>query len=229
MKKLLLNTTFASACVFSTSQAATITYVDALHGLGGNTFSTTQGAPSADNSSWLANPAFDGDSTENNTQWNGRTFNGAGGTVYQAQPAAGGSIPELTTQITGLADGTYDIWIYYTENVNNGQNWFIDAGFTSGSLTTYGAINGTTVVDASSQTFSNSTDANFSGGAAAYLGQQTVVGGSTVDVFINHPGGNGGANRTVYNGVGYELIPEPSSTALSGMTAGLLLFRRKRV
>lgn len=221
-------TAFVSLAAFVSTSHADITYVDALQGSSGNTFGTgLDGNAPNDTNTWLGPDIGSGAS---NTQWTPRTFNGAGGTIYQALTDAGGSIPELTTQVSGLADGTYDIWVYYTE-AGGSNNWFIDAGFTSGSLTTYEDIGSTNVVDAGSQTFTNQGHgADFSGGAAAYIGQQTVSGGSAINVFINHPGGNGGGNRTVYNGVGYSLVavPEPGSVAMLGLGAFGLLVRRRR-
>ncbi|MFK7911465.1 MAG: hypothetical protein AB8F34_12830 [Akkermansiaceae bacterium] len=54
------------AITVTTSQAA-ITYIDAQEGLSGNTFSTTQGALAADNSSWLSVGTSNGSS-----QWGNR-------------------------------------------------------------------------------------------------------------------------------------------------------------
>ncbi|MFK7911466.1 MAG: PEP-CTERM sorting domain-containing protein [Akkermansiaceae bacterium] len=62
------------------------------------------------------------------------------------------------------------------------------------------------------------------------LGQRTVSGGSNIDVFIEQLGASG-ADRTWYDGVGYELVttvPEPSSTALLGLGGLALILRRRR-
>lgn len=57
----------------------------------------------------------------------------------------------------------------------------------------------------------------------------TVLAGSTeINVFIDDLSGQGQGNRTWYDGVGFEQIPEPS-VSLLGALGGLALLRRRRM
>jgi hypothetical protein len=201
MKQLKL--TFIALCALATASSfGAITYVDALEG--SNTYAT---GGSLTNTSWVGTA---GD------QWEMRTdVEGNEDTLFQASNPV-----ELTTELSGLADGTYTIWAFYwdqTESDNN--NWILSAGLTSGSLTSYSSpgepavTNCTTnaVVDADTLSFTTSvkttginTARNLFG---INLGQAVVSGGSVVNVYIDN---NINAlsppddNRTWYDGVGYE-------------------------
>ena len=87
----------------------------------------------------------------NSTQWDART----GANQRQALPSIACSsatdtgnpstIPQLTTRSSGLADGTYTIWVFFWDQVGDQigapRTGCISAGLTSGSLTTYRAPN----------------------------------------------------------------------------------------
>ncbi|WOO40637.1 PEP-CTERM sorting domain-containing protein [Rubellicoccus peritrichatus] len=224
---------FASTVIAGLSASAQITVVDAVEGASGNTFAT---GGSLANTSWIE---FNDSSGENNTQWrlrNSSTNNGFGSTAFQAQVGTLGSTPELTTQITGLADGVYDIYVFFTDF----GDWNISAGLTSGSLTTYEGLNaggdsgGTTAGVVQSDTLNLdlgglSAPGSPSNHFAVNIGQTTVTGGSAINVFINHDAGVGNFNRTFYDAVGYAAVPEASHYALllTGGAAAALLVRRK--
>lgn len=236
-------TTLIGLVACSASAHAAITYVDAQEGINGNTYAT---GGSLGVTGWI-------DSTSNTAgiddeTWSKR-FGGTpgwtehnGGDVIQAlvTSAVTDTLPEITTEITGLADGTYNVWVFFWEQtVSNTQNWVIDAGLTVGSTATYsspdGAIVGTdstTPVNADTLTFTNTVSVLGAGGNQGMygvnLGQVTVAGGSDINVYIDKVFGAGSNNRTIYDGVGYELaVPEPSSSLLVALGA-LGLIRRRR-
>lgn len=222
MKQTLCSAATASLATAALFAAATnlnaqITFVDAIHGASGNTLKT---GSSLSDETWVNNA---NNSTANNTQWVTRSTWGNGGTVYQSIISNSGSFPEITTQITGLADGTYDIWAFFWDNVTtNAEKWMLSAGLTSGALTTYsndtvsGSIT-TGVVNASTLIFSNSPTITQTAGAPAItynmfgvkIGQALVTGGTTINVYVdrNFIGASATQNRVWFDGVGYESVP----------------------
>ncbi|BCX46732.1 hypothetical protein HAHE_06400 [Haloferula helveola] len=227
------------------SLSAAITYVDAVHGASGNTYET---GGSAGDTAWLN---LTDSSDEDQDQWRLRTgaSRGVGDTIFHARDNGsqdgGDTIPELTIELPGLADGTYNIYVFFWDDpnsVNNTQN--IDAGLTSGNLTTYGAdnplINGeaaTVAALASSYSYSGTDPStatlfNTWNLHAAQVGQAVVSGGSTVLVYVDHSQPTTGLTstaqvRTLFDGVGYELVPEPSTALLGVLGAFTLLIRRR--
>lgn len=223
---------------------AAITYVDAQEGAGGNTFATggslaatdwidtTSNAAGVDNANWMKRSG-------GNPGWSQHN----GGDVIQGLVTTGNSntLGEITTQISGLADGNYNVWVFFWEQiVSDTQDWVIDAGITSGSLTSYSSpagpvtgSNSTLPVNANTLDFSNSPSVVGAGGNqnmfAVNLGQVAVVGGSDIEIYVDKLFGNGSNNRTIFDGVGYELapVPEPSSSLLIAL-AGLALAARRR-
>ncbi len=209
-----------------------ITYIDAVAGASGNTFAT--GGSLAD-VSWIEDPES---AASNETQWNLRTgIEGNGDSVFQAQHeiAISNDMPELTTQITGLADGTYQMWAFYWDQVDSDtQNWTISAGLTSGSLTSYSSPDEPAVTGATSEHVSNAGGltfttpvevvAGFNGSIylrklfGVNLGQVKVSGGDPVDVYVDNLVGKGSNNRTWFDGVGYQPVLMPQ-LRLTGFVA----------
>ena len=232
-----------SAASAPSAAFAAVTYIDAVHGTGGNTSAT--GGTLAD-TSWIN---FTDSSNEDQNQWRLRpgTNRGAGDSIYQARDNGGDTIPELMTQLTGLADGTYNLYAFFWDDASSVSNTHnLDAGLVSGSLTTYGAdnplLNGsaaTIAPFASTLTYAGldpSTATLFNSNSnlhAALIGQATVSGGSAINIFTDHSQSTAGTTstaqvRSFYDGVGYELVPEPSTTALLGLGGLALIFRRRR-
>ena len=219
--------TALSLVAFTSAGHAAITYVDAAFNTGGNTFAT---GGSLGNTTWVDDTNTNAD---DNTKWHRRTGFSNGSDFFQARVAATGSMPELTTQVTGLADGNYNVWVFFWDAANT-NTWNIAAGLTSGAsnLTTYsfdGAGNKTAPVATSTLNFSN-TVLKTEDDRVMYgvnLGQRSVASGSAINVYVNHLTGTGGDNRTWYDGVGYEAVPEPSALLLGALGA-LALLRRRR-
>lgn len=64
---------------------------------------------------------------------------------------------------------------------------------------------------------------------AVYLGETTLSGATEIDVYVDMLiEGSTSETRTWYDGVGYEAVPEPSSTALLGLGGLSLILRRRR-
>jgi acetyl esterase/lipase len=211
-----------------------ITYVDAVEGTAGNTFKT---GGSLGDTTWVGPDA----STNNQTQWNkrGATNEGNGDTLFQGSVTSGNTLPQLTTRLSGLADGSYKIWAFYWDQVDSGtQNWILSAGLASGSLTTFSSpghpeVGGTVktgVSNAAALTFSNPVKFQAGWDGAKFLrnlfginlGEVTVAGGSPVHVYLDNHLNGGSNNRAWYDGVGYQRsgespLPPPTYTRLLGV------------
>ena len=228
------NLILLSAFIVSTlgfAQAKTITYTDAVQGASGNTFAT---GGSLSDTTWLDTTT--NSSALNNTEWQLRTPFGNDGTVFQGLINDATNFPELTTQVTGVSDGTYTVWAFFWDDSAAVQQWSIDAGLTSGALTHYEIGDATA---ASTLTFSTSVMTTESTRTmyGANLGTVTIAGGlnitqgtgnNTINIFVDDTNAGSSEDRVWYDGVGIA-IPEPSSFAfLTAGLAGLLTLRRRR-
>ncbi|MCH7229006.1 alpha/beta hydrolase [Haloferula sp. A504] len=190
-----------------------ITYVDAAEGSGGNTF-VTGGTPA--DTSWMV---VDVSSTDDD-QWSKRTtVEGNGGTLFQAMPNGSPDlIPELTTRLSGLADGDYELYAFYWDQIDSDtQNWVLSAGLTSGVMTAYSSPGEPAVAGATATGVNHAADLSFADPAPAvvaggglrklfgiHLGRGTVSGGSAVDVRIDLLlNGSSTTTRAWFDGVGY--------------------------
>jgi acetyl esterase/lipase len=203
-----------------------ITYVDASVVTGRNAFLSSDPA----NTTWLN--TTQSSPTANNTQWVVRYGADFGiNDSYLQSIATSGDFPQITTRLTGLADGNYTIWAFFWEQVvSTTQNWGISAGLTSGSLTTYSApLTGHSRPGTNTADVSNAANLDFvttpkvqqvddgSGGFlqnlfGVNLGQVTVAGGSAVDVFIDNNLVGTTNWRVVFDGVGYQPTGEEPDT-----------------
>ncbi len=178
-----------------------------------------------------------------NDLWRSRPSFGTNG-IFEADGNAGAEdAPELVTQIAGLNPGqTYRVWVnFYDVDNDANQNWGIQAGFSSGSLTAFSDSDGpggpnpipgsVDSVLASSFSYEGTAPSFDDGGGrllnAGYLGTAVAVGGE-ISVFIDDlDTGVTSNNRAWYDGVSYEVVPEPTVALLGGL--GLLgLLRRRR-
>lgn len=229
LNRLILTTSLLAA--LAAPAHAAITYIDAVEGVGGNT-RISGGLQS--NIDWVGAET----SGTNNDQWSKRlTIGGNGGTIFQALPGGDpAGIPELTTTIA-LADGPYDVWVFFWTNVTNvQQNWVISTGLASDSLLTYNASSqpsltgvtnsGVFAGDLDFTVAITSTEPNRELYGVKF--ENVEVTGGSLDVYVDMliDGGNT-TQRVNYDGVGYELIPEPSTALLGGLGLLALLSRRR--
>lgn len=115
--------------------------------------------------------------------------------------------PELTMTVSGLANGTYSVYgVYWAK-----EDWNINMGLTSGSLSNYNKDNGTAT--------GNYREADLLE-YQALLGQVTVTDGS-FRVYVDDSDSGG---RSWFDGVTY--VPEPATMVLLA-AGGLALLRRR--
>ena len=195
-----------------------ITYVDAVEGAAGNTFKT---GGSLSDITWVGPDSSSG----SQTLWNKRGVSSDvnSDTAFQGSVSSGNTLPQLTTRLSGLADGTYKIWAFYWDQVDSAtQNWILSAGLSSASLTTYSStghpdVAGTIktgVTNATALTFSNSVKVQGGWDGTKFLrnlfgvnlGEVTIAGGSPINVYLDNNLNGGSNNRVSYDGVGYQSI-----------------------
>jgi hypothetical protein len=229
MKKLIVTTSLILAGI-SASEAA-FTYLDASAGLSGNT--------TLANGSTFTPPLNGTTGTDNN--WEQRTTFGSGGNIFEA----GGeqfteNAPEIRTVISGLTPGaTVAIYVNFWDPTSAVEDWNVRAGLASnvGANTLYTAadatieLGSTAAVLASTLTYGSGPSIFLEGGRdllAGYLGTATADINGQIPVFIDDRNAATTVNlRTWYDGVSYEVIPEPA-TALLGAFGLLGLLRRRR-
>ena len=219
MMKLLrfapLGALTALGLVASMAQATPITYVDA----------STSNTTLADGTAYTPEDPFVND----DDLWGLRTF-GNSSTVYNSNDSnsnPGEDAPELRTTISGLTAGSsYKVYTYFWGNGTSGNvQWDVMTGLVSGALTSYDWTNATDISGETPSTyFTNVPDVIVAAGNGDLLevSHGTVVadGSGNINIYVDDFPGN--PNRTWYDGVGYSLIPEPTSFVLLGI-GGLLL------
>jgi len=139
----------------------------------------------------------------NGSPISGWTFNASAGNEGSVLAATAG-VSALKTELTGLADGDYDVFAYFWADQSN--DWRIQAGLAAGSLQLY-RDNG--AQQAESSQFDGSVALSGGGGFLyrAYLGRSQVSGGSTITAFIDDFA-TGSTTRAWYDGLGYALVTD---------------------
>lgn len=152
--------------------------------------------------------------------WTLREFSGVqGDNVLEADGPGQEDASLLTTTVTGVTPGVYDVYVIYHRN--GPGDWGVQAGFPGGPLTEY----------RSNGTLTGNTSA---GGAIseyqAMIGQVTSTGSISVNVDELATNVGGADQRAWYDGISYAPVPEPSAAALGliALGAGGLPRRRRR-
>ena len=130
---------------------------------------------------------------------------------------------DLTTTLSGLADGTYEIGLVYGSAFGP-PNY--SANLNGGSDITLGSA-----ADSIEPDFDY--EISFISAFRTILGTATVSGGNDIEINIETDPDSTSTNRNTLNGVTFELVggstvPEPSSLALLGLGGLVGLTRRRR-
>jgi hypothetical protein len=138
-------------------------------------------------------------------KWHEYTVYGNGGSCYTAGDSGTENAPALKTTISGLADGTYDVFAYFWSDPK--ADWGVRGGFTSSDILNF-----------NKQSSQHAEATQFSGTVEVvddeailyrvYIGRKEVSGGASVDVYIDDYDGSftNKPTRTTYDGVGTALV-----------------------
>lgn len=206
---------------------AQITYVDAVEN--GNTIQ-------ADGGAMVSN----GDNNGIDDIWRARAF-GNGATIFEANGATSGdanteNTPRLKTTISGLSLNTYNVFAYFWAD---GSAWRLGASLTdeAGELPVFvggGVPAGTPMPTVALVGDFGNAPLVSEGGRTLWQVSLGTVTGTSIDVFIDNDvlvdrtaGGSSWNYRTWYDGVGYSVVPEPSTVALVGLGTLAFLLRRR--
>jgi hypothetical protein len=148
----------------------------------------------------------------NDDQWHEYTGYGNAGSCYTANDNGTEDAPLIKTVITGLQDGTYDIFAFFWAKPD--EDWRISGGFSESDMLVFRRQSSQ---HAQAGQFAESVDILGSEAALyrAYIGRKEVVGGSVIDVYIDDVVGSNanGLQRTAYDGIGVASVLHGDLTA----------------
>jgi len=176
-----------------------VIYIDA------NTSNTTEADDSAFTPTGPSGSAGAADS-----QWHEYTGYGNGGSCYTAGDGGTEDAPAIKTTISGLADGTYDVFAYFWCDPD--QDWGIRGGFeASASDSNMLCFNKQSSQYADASGFSGSVQTIGDGVILyrVYIGRKEIAGGASIDVYLdNYDSAYSGdvPTRTTYDGVGVASV-----------------------
>ena len=224
-----------------------ITYVDITDGASGNTMCFTNGQ-------WTVWEGYPGQtSVQNDGVWDERGF-GNNATIYQNAgygQVDTNAVPLRTT--VSVQPGTYDVYVFFWSDVSQWRVSASLTGLDNMTLYAYNASGGYPVpagavyrfwpsVQVDPPVHSGDQGTHYSDELSpnpfttrvmiaegnrvllgAYLGQ---VSGSTISVFMGpDPNQSSFNQRTWLDGIGYQLVPEPTTLALLGFGLFIRLLR----
>ena len=171
-----------------------VTYVDA----------SPDNTTLADGSS-LTTTGPSGSNGSGDGQWHSNSSYGNGGSVLASGETAPENAPALKTSISGLADGTYEVFVFFWANPE--EDWRIRAGFSEVEQMVFQRVSSQ---QAPTDSFDGVVRVLDSSQALyrAYVGRRTVTSGETVEVLIDDFDGAAaaGSERTAYDGIGVAKV-----------------------
>ena len=217
--------------------SAAITYVDATDGAAGN----TAVAPSAGGGVFNTSGALNNQGPANDGLWDVRAF-ANNTTIYQnVGTGANSDNAQRLVTTTGLASGTYNVYAYFWSDNSNMWRIRADLADTSpGDLPLYmpGGAGVTQFYTGADATVLSDTLAPnpfttpvmiAEGNRRLYQASLGQVTGTSISVYIDDGPATVFNERTWYDGIGYELIPEPASLSLLVMAGiGIAMSARRR-
>jgi hypothetical protein len=137
-------------------------------------------------------------------RWHERTSYGNGGSIFASNEDGVEDSPTLKTTLTGVADGTYDVFAYFWSNI--GEDWMIEAGFSESDMVLC-ERQGSQHAQADAFDETVLTIEQNRALYRAYVGRTDVIGGS-LSVFIDdlENGASNGSQRVWYDGLGYAEV-----------------------
>jgi hypothetical protein len=227
-----LNTLIVAVAVAAGTAEAAIVYVDATDGVSGNTAI----APSAGGGVWTTNGTDTVDGiwrlrsgfglAPTTTSVPSGAFDASGGTVYEStgNSSPSDNVPRLVTNVVGLAPALYNVYAYFWGDQNSSP-WRIRAGLTD-SVDPLGLFIGGSSPSGSPLPI----DTGGRDGAGRVLWQASLgqVTGNSFSVYVEDAPAANGNERTWYDGVGYERIPEPTCAILLGAASLMIVISLRR-